>query len=167
MKDVIGVKIVAATEDLDGTARFLDGLTPLDSGSGSGSCKVWRFEADAHLPGSIGGVPPENRFTGPGGATFCVICFPPHFMGATAEEMRRNNPSVQLAGGDDPEMHSTDSIDMGFIMSGKVDLRLPGEQVRTLEAGNAFVVAGARHAWRNPYDEPCVFSNVVVGVRRA
>ncbi|HXQ18191.1 MAG TPA: cupin domain-containing protein [Acidimicrobiales bacterium] len=167
MKDPNDVKFVAAIEDADGTARFRDDLTPFRAGPNSPSVKFWRFEgADALIPASVGGVPTDNRFTGPGGATFQLVRFPAHFLGVTAEELRRANPSVQLDDGDDPEMHSTDTIDMGFVVSGKVDLKLPGDQVRTLSAGSAFVIAGARHAWANPYDEPCAFSNVIVGVAR-
>jgi hypothetical protein len=166
MENLDDLKLVAAVEDRAGHATFLD-LTPFRASPTSPSSKLWRFEGEGtSIPSAVGGVPNENRFTGPGGATFQAVCFPARFMGVTAEELKRANPSVRMEPGDDPEMHSTDSIDMGFIVSGKVDLKLPGDQVRTLRAGDAFVVAGARHAWANPYDEPCVFSNVVVGVRR-
>jgi hypothetical protein len=57
------------------------------------------------------------------------------------------------------------SIDMGCVVWGKVDLTLPGDQARTLHARDSFAIARAQHAWANPYDEPCVFSNVTVGVR--
>jgi hypothetical protein len=163
--DLNDVKLVAAIETSDGVARFVDDLEPLPTGTGT-SLKLWRFEAGATIPTSVGGVPPDTRFTGPGGATFQAVSFPARFTGMTAEDLRRANPSIRLEEGDDPEMHSTNTIDMGFVVSGKVDLKLPGEELRTLEAGMAFVVAGARHAWANPYSEPCLFSNVVVGVHR-
>jgi Cupin domain len=163
--NVNDVKLVAAVEASDGSARFLDDLKPFDAGTGT-SVKLWRFEGGASIPGSVGGVPADTRFTGPGGATFQAISFPARFTGATAQEMQRTNPSIKLSAGDDPGMHSTDTIDMGFVVSGKVDLKLPGGEIRTLEPGTAFVIAGARHAWANPYDEPCLFSNVIVGVDR-
>jgi Cupin domain len=165
MTDLNDVKLVAAIEGSDGKARFADDLKPLQTSTGT-SVKLWRFDSGASIPGSVGGVPPDTRFTGPGGATFQVISFPARFMGVTAEDLKRANPSIRLDEGDDPEMHSTDTVDMGFVVSGKVDLKLPGAQVRTLEAGTAFVIAGARHAWANPYEEPCLFSNVIVGVQR-
>jgi hypothetical protein len=167
VQDLNELKVVVAIQDSHGDARFLDDLTPFRAAPNSQSAKLWRFEGDdASIPARVGAVPTDNRFTGPGGATFQMVCFPARFLGVTAEELKRANPSVQVGDGDDPEMHSTDSIDMGCVMSGKVDLKLPGDQVRTLHAGNTFVIAGARHAWANPYDEPCVFSNVIVGVRR-
>jgi len=159
------VKLVAAIEGSDGKAMFVDDVKPFPTGTGT-SVKLWRFESGASIPSVVGGVPTDTRFTGPGGATFQVISFPARFTGVTAEDLQRANPSIRLDEGDEPGMHSTDTIDMGFVVSGKVDLKLPEGQVRTLEAGTAFVIAGARHAWTNPYDEPCLFSNVIVGVDR-
>jgi hypothetical protein len=165
MKSIDDVKLVAAVESTDGKTTFLDDLAPFQTPSGT-SVKFWRFEGGGSVPGSIGGVPTDPAFTGPGGATFQMVSFPARFMGVTAEDLKKANPSIQLSEDDDPTMHATDTVDMGFVVLGKVDLKLPGNQVRTLEAGTAFVITGAPHTWANPYDEPCMFSNVIVGVRR-
>jgi hypothetical protein len=164
------VKLVAAVEDADGKTHFLDDLHPLEifNPGQSETMKFWRFEGEgASLPTAVGAPPVANAFTGPGGAMFAVICFPPHSVAMTTEQMKKSNPSINYDDGDDPEMHSTDTVDLGFIVSGRTDLRLPNGEIRTLTAGTAFVIAGAGHAWANPYDEPCIFSNVGVGVRRA
>jgi hypothetical protein len=169
MEFLDGIGVVAAVEDAAGNARFLDDLTPLALATPgmSETLKFWRFEGDAVVPEAVGGVPAVNAFTGPGGAMFAIICFPPHARKLTKEELLKANPTLRFDESDDPEMHCTDTIDLGFIVSGRTDLKLPGGERRTLEAGTAFVVAGARHAWENPYDEPCIFTNVGVGVRRA
>jgi quercetin dioxygenase-like cupin family protein len=64
-------------------------------------------------------------------------------------------------------MHQTDTMDYEVILSGKVDIELPGGQSRTLKAGSMLVIAGVPHAWKNPYDEDCVYALVLVGARRA
>ncbi len=65
---------------------------------------------------------------------------------------------------DDPGMHTTDSVDYGVIISGRITLELDdGEQVE-LEAGDVFVQNGTRHAWR--VSEPCRMAVVLVGMPR-
>jgi quercetin dioxygenase-like cupin family protein len=44
-----------------------------------------------------------------------------------------------------------------------VDLVLPGGKKRTLVPGDLLVMAGVPHAWKNPYDEDCVYVVVTVG----
>jgi hypothetical protein len=161
------IKLVVTAEDAAGEPRFLDDLTPLETGApgANESLKFWRFDSDAWIPGNIGSIPHSNRFTGPGGALFGIFCFPPRARVLTREDLLRLNPDINI---DESEysMHCTDTIDMGFIISGRIDLHLPQDSVRTLEPGTAFVVGGSSHTWENPYDDPCVFTNVCVGVRR-
>ena len=65
---------------------------------------------------------------------------------------------------DDPSMHTTDSVDYGVIISGKIKLELDdGEQVE-LTAGDVFVQNGTRHAWR--VEEHCRMAVVLVGTDR-
>lgn len=46
-------------------------------------------------------------------------------------------------------MHATDSIDYEVVLSGKVDMELPGGKVRTLKPGDLLVMGGVPHAWKN------------------
>ena len=65
---------------------------------------------------------------------------------------------------EDPGMHTTDSIDFGIIMSGKIVLELDDGAQEELTAGDVFVQNGTRHAWR--VTEHCRMAVVLVGVER-
>ena len=47
-------------------------------------------------------------------------------------------------------MHRTSSIDYGIVMSGKIELELDNQTVKTVEAGGIIVQRGTIHQWRNP-----------------
>lgn len=47
-------------------------------------------------------------------------------------------------------MHRTSSIDYGIVMSGKIELELDNQIVKTVEAGGIIVQRGTIHQWRNP-----------------
>ena len=46
---------------------------------------------------------------------------------------------------------------------GRCVLELDNGATRELKAGDTVVQNGTRHAWRNPYDEPCVMVVMIVG----
>lgn len=64
---------------------------------------------------------------------------------------------------DHPGMHTTATIDYEFVVSGRVVLELDDGATRELSAGDTVVQNGTRHAWRNPYDEPCLMVVVLIG----
>jgi len=66
-----------------------------------------------------------------------------------------------------PGMHTTDTVDYDFVLSGEVWLELDnGAQVH-LRAGDCVVQNGTRHAWRNKASAPCVIAFALVGAQRA
>ena len=67
---------------------------------------------------------------------------------------------------DAPGMHTTDSIDFDYVISGEVWLELDdGEEVH-LRAGDTVVQNGTRHAWRNKRSVPCSIVVCFIGARR-
>lgn len=64
---------------------------------------------------------------------------------------------------DNPGMHTTATVDYEFIVSGKVVLELDDGATRQLSAGDTVIQNGTRHAWRNPFDEPCRIVVVLIG----
>jgi len=64
---------------------------------------------------------------------------------------------------DHPGMHRTATIDYEFIVSGRCVLELDDGAKRELRPGDTVIQNGTRHAWRNPYDEPCVIVVVLIG----
>lgn len=47
-------------------------------------------------------------------------------------------------------MHRSSSIDYGIVMSGKIELELDNQVVKTMKAGDIIVQRGTIHKWRNP-----------------
>ena len=66
---------------------------------------------------------------------------------------------------DHPGMHTTATIDYEFVVSGRVVLELDDGASLELGPGDTVIQNGTRHAWRNPFDEPCVLVVVLVGAQ--
>jgi mannose-6-phosphate isomerase-like protein (cupin superfamily) len=73
-----------------------------------------------------------------------------------ASHMERNSPG----------MHTTDTIDFEYIISGEVWLELDDGALVHLRAGDTVVQNGTRHAWRNKGSEPCRIVVFAVGTPR-
>jgi mannose-6-phosphate isomerase-like protein (cupin superfamily) len=67
---------------------------------------------------------------------------------------------------DNPGMHTTDTVDFEYVISGRVVLELDDGAVVELGPGDTVVQNGTRHVWRNPFDEPCQMVVVLVGASR-
>jgi mannose-6-phosphate isomerase-like protein (cupin superfamily) len=67
---------------------------------------------------------------------------------------------------DAPGMHTTETIDFEYVISGRVVLELDDGATATLGPGDTVVQNGTRHAWRNPFDEPCRMVVVIIGAER-
>jgi quercetin dioxygenase-like cupin family protein len=65
-----------------------------------------------------------------------------------------------------PGMHTTDTIDFEYIISGEVWLELDDGVLVHLRAGDTVVQNGTRHAWRNKGSEPCRIVVFMVGTPR-
>jgi mannose-6-phosphate isomerase-like protein (cupin superfamily) len=69
-------------------------------------------------------------------------------------------------GHDDPGMHFTDTADHFFVVEGEVVLVLETQEV-TLRAGEAGVIRGVMHGWRNLTDAPARLVTCVIPATRA
>lgn len=67
---------------------------------------------------------------------------------------------------DNPGMHTTDTIDFEYVLSGEVWLELDDGKEVHLRAGDTVVQNGTRHAWRNRHTEPCRLVVCLIGARR-
>ena len=63
-------------------------------------------------------------------------------------------------------MHTTDTVDFEYILSGEVDLILDDGAKVTLRQGDSVVQNGTRHAWQNHGTVPCQIVVFVLGVER-
>ena len=64
---------------------------------------------------------------------------------------------------DAPGMHTTQTVDFEYVVSGRVVLELDDGATVDLGPGDTVVQNGTRHAWRNPYDEPATLVVVLIG----
>ena len=67
---------------------------------------------------------------------------------------------------DNPGMHTTDTIDFEYVLSGEVWLELDDGREVHLKPGDTVVQNGTRHAWRNKGSEPCRMVVFLVGAHR-
>jgi hypothetical protein len=160
MQDLSGVQVVVTAQGPDGMGHFVEAPQPyrLTVPGVADNIFVWTSIGTPDLPDNRGGPPSDIDVPPPGGTKFGIVCFAPH----SAGEMSHTTSEVpfEIAEGG---IHRHNSVDYEVVISGKVDLVLDSGEVRTLTPGTMLVMGGVKHAWRNVYDEPCVFATVVVG----
>jgi hypothetical protein len=161
MKDLSEVRIVVAALGKDGKGHFAEAGPParLAIPGLVESAFVWESPETPRLPGQFGQPPTDISLPLPGGTKFGLSCFAPHSAG-------RTDPAVRAALGvdmADDGMHGHPTLDYEVVLSGKIDLMLDSGETVTLTPGTMLMMAGVAHAWRNVYDEPCIFATVTVG----
>jgi hypothetical protein len=72
-----------------------------------------------------------------------------------------NSPDVEKTG-----LHRTQSLDICFVLDGKMVMALDDGAEEVLERGDIFVQNGTMHEYRNPFDEPCIMGIVVLPTTR-
>lgn len=133
---------------------------------------IWGSDTIPQLP-QDGTLPPFTAWFPPaGGYRFGFFSVapesagPPHVtdMAAAFADLEAKLPG--LAGHmepDAPGMHTTNTIDVEYVISGEVWLELDdGAEVR-LGPGDTIVQNGTRHAWRNKGEVPCRLALVLIG----
>lgn len=165
MEYLKNVDVVVAKSDGKGAAYF-DTPPPIANHSVPGAVEaayVWGVDQLPTLPFEIGGGLQNVSFPEAGGVRFGLVCFPPKSAGKM--NMRAESGATNLDVGEGAGMHRSDTIDFEVIVSGKIDIVLEGGARRTLHPGSCLVMGGVMHAWENIYDEPCIYSVVVLGAR--
>ncbi len=67
---------------------------------------------------------------------------------------------------DNPGMHTTNTIDFEYVISGEIWLELDDGKEVHLKPGDTVVQNGTRHAWRNRGSEPCQMVVCLIGIYR-
>jgi len=137
---------------------------------------VWGWHQMPTLPcGSKEPFDANSVFPAPGGVRINTVVFPPRYghedasaavQSSDSEYDRLQARSGGLRQGARGGMHTTNSVDLGFVASGEiVTIQGDGSEV-TLRPGDVYVQNGAMHAWRNDSDQPCMIAFVVMGTER-
>jgi quercetin dioxygenase-like cupin family protein len=108
------------------------------------------------------------------GATACVVWttegFPVDNNGSDDQARRQSGTTLpngtvfrvlELAPGNSPRNHRTDSIDYAVVMRGEIDMELDDTTVH-LKAGDVLVQRGTIHNWVNRGIEPCLIAFVLI-----
>ena len=171
------IRRVVTGHDPDGKAKIAND-TEVDGSSvallpGMEFHRLWGADTaptfpDDGSPSSVAYFPPV------GGFRFGLFTLPPDgaAVGVVDMKVAQEEAEEKLPGviahlePDHPGMHTTDTIDFEYVVSGEVWLVLDSGIEVHLRAGDTVVQNGTRHAWRNKSSEPCQMVVCLIGVRR-
>ena len=108
------------------------------------------------------------EITPPGVTRMRLVLAPPDEEVFRKARERGTDPSEEWRELFDDEfrMHSTDTVDYIFIVSGEVWMKLDDEAEVHLKAGDCAFLDGSRHGWRNKSSENCVVLGIMIGAKR-
>jgi len=173
------IRRVVTGHSADGKAIFASDETVdpavLEKLQGNEFHRLWGGDAVSTFPDD--GSPPASPryFPEVGGFRFVMFTVPPSsttLPEGTTPEVVAAEIEAKLPGlaehmePDSPGMHTTDTIDFEYVISGRVVLELDDGATRELGPGDTVVQNGTRHAWRNPFSEPCRMVAFLVGAER-
>ncbi len=175
----MGVRRVVTGHSVDGKAVVVtdDHVEPimLDLLPGYAFQRVWGADEAPTFPDDGAPRPAHTYFPPVGGFRFGLFTVPPettvmpHDVDIPAALAELEHALPGMAAHMEPEspgMHTTDTIDFEYVLSGAVDLELDDGEIVHLVAGDTVVQNGTRHAWRNRGTEPCEMVVVLVGAHR-
>ena len=137
--------------------------------------RLWGADEVPTFPDDGAPPPFPNHFPSVGGFRFGLFTVPPLSWiqrdqideNLLVKEFEEKLPGLfKYMEPDNPGMHTTDTIDFEYVISGEVWLELDnGEEVH-LKPGDTVVQNGTRHAWRNKGTEPCRMVVCLIGAHR-
>jgi mannose-6-phosphate isomerase-like protein (cupin superfamily) len=176
------VRRVVTGHSPEGKAVFVsdDNVTaaPMGRNPAGGFHQLWGGDVAPTFPDD-GQRPAAGPFFPPvGGYRFLVVTMPPSASGgapATAAPAETVQPEAERRfpglsshmETDNPGMHTTDTIDLEYIVSGELVLELDDGADVVLHPGDTVVQNGTRHRWHNRSQEPAVYVAFLLGAHRA
>ncbi len=172
----MGIRRVVTGHDEAGKAVVADDteVEPITSAivPGYEFFRLWGGDEPSRFPDD--GTPPaaEQYFPPLGGFRFGLFTVPPDSEGSLDDidfEAALVEVETKLPGmaahmePEHPGMHTTASVDYEYVISGRVVLELDDGATVEVGPGDTVIQNGTRHAWRNPFDEPCRMVVVLVG----
>lgn len=137
--------------------------------------RLWGADEPPVFPDDGSPRPARAFFPPVGGFRFIVFSVPPQ-SSTTPDDLDVDAETARLESElpgllsymelDHPGMHTTDTIDFEYVISGEVWLELDDGREVHLRTGDTVVQNGTRHAWRNKGAEPCRMVAFIVGARR-
>ena len=162
-----GKATVASDSDVD---AITIGLLP-----GAEVYRLWGADEAPTFPDAGSSRPAPAYFPPVGGFRFAVVTIGPDSVAMPKDldmqlamvEIEDKLPGLAaLLEADSPGMHTSDTIDFEYVLTGEVWLELDDGQEVHLRAGDTVVQNGTRHAWRNKSAEPCRMVVCLIGAHR-
>jgi mannose-6-phosphate isomerase-like protein (cupin superfamily) len=137
--------------------------------------KIWGADEAPTFPDD--GSPPlySTYFPPVGGFRFVIGTWPPVSaeppekidLDLFLEKLEKAMPgAAKYMEKDRPGMHTTDTIDFVYIISGEIWLELDDGEEVLVRAGDAVIQNGTRHDWHNRSSEPCHMVICLIGAHR-
>ena len=162
------MKLVVTGHDAEGRSVFHHAGEPPRSTS-PGSYELWSTKGTPSVPDATPAESPAQigYFAVEGETSFKIVTVPP------AKDRPQGHGDFELPpeiaryfDPDDPEMHTTDTIDYVIIVSGAAELELDDGRKELVQQGDCVVQRGTKHAWRVVGDEPLVLGATMIGAKR-
>lgn len=174
------VRRVVTGHDDEGKATVaiddqVDAIT-VDLAPGYNFYRLWGRDDTPTFPDDGAPRPAVEYFPPTEGSRFAIFTVPPgseslredlDFEAALAEFEEKLPGFARHLEPDNPGMHTTDTIDYLFVVSGEAVLELDDGIEVPVRAGDAIVQNGTRHRWRNDGTEMCIIAVALIGARRA
>ena len=111
---------------------------------------------------------PVYHFPKPGGTYFGLVSLPPDEVINKKAKEENVDPGEHWRKqfGDEPGMHTTDTVDYDIVLSGEIWLEVDDGVEVHLKTGDCLIQNGTRHAWRNKSQENCIIAYTLVGAKR-
>jgi quercetin dioxygenase-like cupin family protein len=162
-----GKAVVASDTEVEGVRPALLGGWEMH--------KLWGADAPPIYPDDGSRLEFRDWFPSVDGFRFIAASIPPETTeqapivdeaAATAEVEAFAQGMLATMEPDAPGMHTTDTVDLIYVVSGEVILELDAGAEVTLRAGDTIVQSSTRHAWRNRGTEECKLVAVQIGAYR-
>lgn len=137
--------------------------------------EIWGADTTPTLP-TDGSQPAREGYFAPApGYRFGFFSMPPAShqpseiadFDAALAETERSVPGITAAVTDNEGSHATDTVDLLYVVSGKVELTLDSGDSTLLAAGDCVVQNGTTHSWHNPDpDRGCLILVAFIGATR-
>lgn len=171
-----GIRRLVTGHDANGRAVFAsdEQIEPITLAlmPGAEIYSLWGADKPPRFPHDGSAQTGHDYFPPVGGFRFGVFTVAPDSMSipenldmeAAFNELNEKLPGVsEHLEADNSGMHRTATIDYEYVVSGRCMLELDDGVTRELGPGDTVIQNGTRHAWHNPFDEPCVMVVAIVG----
>ena len=163
------MKLVVTGHDAEGRSVFHHAGEPPRSTS-PGSYELWSTKGTPSVPDATPAELPAQigYFAIDGEPSFKIVTVPPASARPEGHGAFELPPDIaRYFDPDDPEMHTTDTIDYVIILGGAAELELDDGRKELVQQGDCVVQRGTKHAWRVVGDEPLVLAATMIGAKRA